>query len=137
MNFDILVVDDDDDDLVLLASHIKRCNERVRVTHVRDGIEATQKLTGGFQPNLIMVDANMPLMNGYELLLWVMHSESCCHIPVVVWTGAISESEVVRYYRAGANSLMLKQDALQDMEAFCHHWFKLVQLPKLISAANS
>jgi two-component system chemotaxis response regulator CheY len=137
MNFDILVVDDDDDDLMLLASHIKQCDERVMLTHVRDGIEATQKLTGGFQPNLIMVDANMPLMNGYDLLLWIMHSETCCHIPVVVWTGAISESEVVRYYRAGANSLMLKQDALRDIESFCHHWFKLVQLPKLVSAASS
>lgn len=132
MNFTILVVDDDEDDLFLLAQHIQRCNEGVTLTYAHDGVEATRKLIEGFHPNLIMVDANMPHMGGYELLTWVMNSENWRHIPVVVWTGAISDNDVTRYYRAGANSLMLKEDALQDLESFCHHWFKLVQLPKLV-----
>lgn len=129
MDYSILVVDDDDDDLLLLANHLKQCHQNVTVTHALDGVEATKKLIAGLQPNLIMVDAQMPLMDGYELVVWLMNSEAWRHIPIVVWTGAISGSEVTRYYQAGANSLMLKQDAMQDVEAFCHHWFKLVQLP--------
>ena len=129
MNFNILVVDDDDDDLLLFATRIKQCHEDIKLTHVLNGAEAVQKLTEGFQPSLIMADANMPLMNGYELLTWVMNSEKWRQIPVVIWTGQISDEEVTRFYRAGANSVMLKQDAFEDIEAFCHHWFNLVKLP--------
>ena len=129
MEFNILVADDDDDDLILFANRIKQCHQDITLTHVLHGVEAVQKLTAGLQPNLIMADANMPLMNGYELLTWVMNSEQWRQIPVVIWTGDIADEDVTRYYRAGANSLMLKQDALQDVESFCHHWFSLVKLP--------
>lgn len=129
MNFTILVVDDDDDDLLLFANRIKQCHEHITLTHVLNGMEAVQKLTEGLQPSLIMTDANMPIMNGYELLTWVMNSDEWRHVPVVIWTGDISDAEVTRFYQAGANSLMLKQNALQDIESFCHHWFNLVKLP--------
>ena len=133
MDYSILVVDDDDDDLVLLANHLKKCYQNITLTYALNGQEATQKLTQGLQPNLIMVDANMPTMNGYELVVWLMNSEAWRHIPIVVWTGGMSASEVTRYYRAGANALMLKQDALRDVNAFCQHWFNLVQLPQQLS----
>lgn len=133
MNYSILIVDDDDDDFVLLSARIKQCQQNVTLTFAQNGVEATEKLMRGLQPNLIMVDAHMPIMNGYELLVWIMESASWRHIPVVVWTGEMSESEVTRYYRAGANSVMLKPNALQSVEAFCKHWFELVQLPQLVA----
>ncbi len=129
MNFTILVADDDEDDLFLLAEHIQRCHQGVTLTCVSDGVEATRKLIDGYQPNLILVDANMPMMNGYEFLEWVMNFKKRRPIPIVVWSGAMSDSDVGRYYGAGANSVMLKENVLQDLESFCHHWFKLVQLP--------
>lgn len=137
MNYSILVVDDDDDDLVLLASHVKECHQNVTLTYALNGVEATEKLMNGLEPNLIMADAHMPIMNGYELVVWVMNSELWRHIPIVIWTGAISDSEIMRYYQAGANSLMLKEDAMQNLEAFCYHWFKMVQLPRPISGGHS
>lgn len=133
MNYSILIVDDDDDDFVLLSARIKQCQQHVTLTFAQNGVEATEKLIGGLQPNLIMVDAHMPIMDGYELLVWIMESASWRHIPVVIWTGEMSESEVTRYYRAGANSVMLKPNALQSVEAFCKHWFELVQLPQLVA----
>lgn len=134
MNYSVLVVDDDDDDWLLLSSHIKQCHENVNLTSAKDGIDAIEKLRDGLQPNLILVDANMPLMNGYELLVWLMKSASWRHIPIVIWTGEIVDSEVTRYYRAGANTVLLKEKALKSVEAFCQHWFKLVQLPELVSS---
>ncbi|SFF39608.1 response regulator [Spirosoma endophyticum] len=132
MNYSILVVDDDEDDFVLLAAKIKRCQLDVTLTHASSGEAAKRQLQEGFQPHLILVDAQMPRMNGYELLNWIMDSDPWRHIPVVIWTGAISEQEVRRYYQAGANSLLLKQDALQDAETFCRHWFQLVLLPQSV-----
>lgn len=133
MNYTVLIVDDDDDDFVLLADRIKQCDQNVVLTFAENGLEAVKKLTGGLRPNLIVVDAHMPIMSGYEFLVWLMESAAYRHIPIVIWTGEMSESEVTRYYHAGANSVMLKLNALQSVQAFCQHWFKLVQLPELVS----
>ncbi len=74
MKYSVLVADDDDDDFVLLAAHVYKCQQDVSLTRAENGVEATQKLTDGLRPNLIVVDAQMPLMNGYELLVWLMKS---------------------------------------------------------------
>ena len=134
MNYPVLVVDDDDDDLLLLSANVRQCHQDVSLTYAGNGLEAIEKLRSGLQPNLIIVDAHMPLMDGYELLVWLMRSVSWRHIPVVIWTGDLSPGEVTRYYRAGANSVLLKHKALQSVDAFCQHWFELVQLPELVSA---
>jgi len=136
MNFSILIVDDDDDDFVLLTARIKQCQQNVTLFFAENGLEATEKLKDGLHPNLIIIDANMPIMNGYELLVWLMKSATWRHIPIVIWTGEMSDSEVTRYYQAGANSVMLKPNALHSVEAFCKHWFELVQLPQLVAEAH-
>ena len=131
MNYAVLVVDDDDDDFVLLAAKIKLAQIDVTLTHALSGEEAKRQLQAGFQPHLILMDAQMPRMSGYELLSWLMDSAAWRHIPVVIWTGAISQQEVRRCYQAGANSVLLKQDALHNAETFCRHWFQLVLLPQV------
>lgn len=133
MNYSILIVDDDDDDLFLLAEHIKQCHQNVSLTFAENGIEATQKLTSGLRPNLLIVDTHMPLMDGYEFLVWQRQSAIFRRIPTLVWTGDISDDEVTHYYEAGANAVMLKPNALQSVEAFCKHWFEIVRLPQLAS----
>lgn len=132
MEYSVLVVDDDEEDFMLLSSHIKQCQQNVSLSYASDGEKAIQKLNDGLLPDLIIIDVQMPQMDGYELLVWLMNSEAWSYIPVVVWSGAISDSEIKRYYQAGANSLLLKHDAYQDMETFCRHWFKLVQLPQMV-----
>ena len=132
MEYSLLLVDDDEDDTMLLATHLKQCHQNITLTYAGHGLEATQQLLDGLHPHLILVDAQMPLMNGYELVSWLMESASWRHIPVVVWTGAMSASEVTRHYRAGANAVLLKEEVFKDLPAFCHHWFQLVQLPESV-----
>ncbi|SFE95503.1 response regulator [Spirosoma endophyticum] len=131
MNYSVLIVDDDEDDFIVLAAKIKQCPQNVSLTYAASGDEASQRLINGLQADLIIIDVQMPKSDSYELLVWLMNSEAWQHIPVVVWTGDISNQEVQRYYRAGANSLLLKQDAFQGIETFCQYWFKLVQLTQL------
>ena len=136
MNYSVLIVDDDEDDFILLKSHIKHCHQNVTLASAENGVAAVKKLTEGLHPNLILADAYMPLMSGYELLTWLMESPAYRHIPTIIWTGEMASSEVVRYYQAGANSVMMKPNALQEIEVFCKHWFELVQLPPVVVALS-
>lgn len=131
MNYSVLIVDDDEDDFILLAAKIRQCHQNVTLTYASSGAEASQRLMDGLQPDLLIIDVQMPKMDGYELLVWVEKSENWSHIPVVVWTGAISDQDIKRYYQAGANSLLLKEDTFQAIETFCQYWFNLVQLTQL------
>ena len=128
MRYSVLIVDDEDD-IFLIENFIKQCQQNLTLTFAGNGMEAASKLTAGLRPNLIIADAQMPIMNGHEFLRWLMASPAHQHIPIVIWTGDLSDREVTRYYRAGANSVMLKPNELQSVEVFCKHWFELVQLP--------
>ena len=133
MNYSILLIDDDEDDRFLLETCIKQSPQKLTLSFAKNGVEAMGKLSEGLRPNLILSDAHMPLMNGYEFLQWLMASPAYQHIPIVIWTGELSDREITRYYQVGANSVMLKPNALQGMETFCKHWFELVQLPQLVA----
>ena len=73
MNFSVLAVDDDN--FLLLTTQINPCQPPVSLTYASNGLEATQRLQDGLQPNLILVDAQMLLMDGYEFLGWIRASE--------------------------------------------------------------
>ena len=133
MKYSILIVDDDDDDFVLFTEHVKHCQQNLILSFAENGVGAIKKLAEGARPHLILVDANMPIMNGYEFLVWLMKSPIYRRIPVIVWTGDMSDDEITRYYEAGANAVMLKPNALRSVESFCKHWFELVQLPQIVS----
>ena len=134
--YSVLVVDDDEDDLMLLEHHLRSCHQDIQLSKASNGEQVTRQLLDGLHPNLIIIDANMPIMNGHELVVWLMKSIAWRHLPIIVWTGEMTQEEVMRYYRAGANSVMLKRDALAGIDSFCHHWFKLVQLPPAIFNQN-
>lgn len=129
MNCSVLVVDDDDDDFLLLTLQLNQYQTRISLTQALDGLEATKLLTDGLQPQLLVVDALMPLMDGYELLVWVRNSPVWRQLPVVIWAGDLSQRDITRYYQAGANAIILKKDALGDTDAFFRQWFHLIQLP--------
>jgi CheY-like chemotaxis protein len=96
-------------------------SSHVTLTFAENGIEAIRILMAGLPPNLILADAHMPLMSGHELLTWLMESPFYRHIRIVIWTGDLSDGEITRYHQAGANSVMMKSNALQEIDVFCKH----------------
>jgi len=127
MKYDLLVADDDDDDVLLLTKYIQDLNQSVTLTHVWNGAGVVKKLNEGLHPDLILIDALMPVMNGHELLAHLRSNDAWYHIPTVIWSGLVSDEDVTHYYRAGANSCVMKQDVFSNMDAFCRYWFGLVR----------
>ncbi len=78
-----------------------------RVREARDGVEAVDIL-GGMKPDILLVDMEMPRMNGIELTLYVRNEESIADIPIVMITSRATKKHRDEAERAGVNSHLIK-----------------------------
>jgi CheY-like chemotaxis protein len=100
----ILIVDDDDDVRKVMSTAL---STRYEVVQARDGLEALHKLED-YQPDFAIVDAMMPLMDGYQLCEAVRRHQSFKAIPVLFLSAYGSKENIKRGYAAGANLFMTK-----------------------------
>lgn len=139
--FDILLVEDEPADAHLVKSALKENKVYCRLHHVLDGRDALDFLRregdvykNAPQPDLILLDLNMPRMNGREFLSVIKTDEHFSAIPVVVLTTSDVERDVVASYKLGAASYITKPvdmaqfiDAIRQLD---NYWFTLTRLPK-------
>jgi two-component system response regulator len=113
MNRHILLVEDNSDDEALTLRALKRNNILNKVTVVHDGAEALEFLftDGGADatpPGLVLLDLNMPKVDGLEVLRQIRADERTQLIPVVVLTSSKLDEDVIASYRNGANAYVRK-----------------------------
>jgi len=137
-----LICDDDrDDQLLIEAAFAEACiNADFRFTS--DGpelIEYLQNPDGEGKnpcPYIILLDLNMPRMDGIKVLEWIKSHPNLRTIPVVMYTTNREQADIQQCYRAGANSFMTKCttfDGLVDkVKAFSKYWTETAELPKVV-----
>ena len=136
----ILLVEDnaDDVDLTLRAFSRSQCTHEIVV--VRDGVEALDYLfaTGSHAgrapagaPAVVLLDIQLPKLDGLEVLRRLRADDRTRHLPVVVLTSSTEESDIIRSYDLGANSFVRKPvDFEQFLVAAAHlglYWLVLNQ----------
>jgi CheY-like chemotaxis protein len=138
--FEILLVEDDPADAGLAKRALRDGRILCNVGHVRDGVEAMEYLrrqgpfAGAARPDLILLDLNMPRMDGREVLQELKADDELKTIPVVILTTSDVDRDVNASYLLGANSFITKP---MDMDAFFdavksieEYWFRVVRLPR-------
>lgn len=136
---DILLVEDNPGD-ARLAQEALRESKIANVLHiVRDGIEAMQYLRaeGPFAseptPDLVLLDLNLPRMDGREVLAQIKSDPSLKRIPVVILTMSKDEQDVLRSYNLHANCYITKPIDLQQfmtvVRSIEDFWLSIVKLP--------
>ncbi len=140
----ILLADDDPDDRELTQRALKRSRVRNTVRCVEDGEELLEYLRreGRYgqpgadapRPGLILLDLNMPRMDGREALEQIKKDPKLRKVPVVVLTTSDAEQDIVRSYDLGVNAFVTKPvtfeglaDVVRIMSDF---WFEIVRLPQ-------
>jgi CheY-like chemotaxis protein len=93
----IIFADDDADDLELITGFFKEYNRHINVLEFKDGTEVIKFLddfarTAGL-PVLIVLDSNMPRLNGTETLAALRNHAAYQHIPVVMYTTSINDAD--------------------------------------------
>jgi two-component system response regulator len=137
----ILLADDDPDDRRLTQDAFAESRLANDLRCVEDGQELLDYLRGDgrFQgqptprPGLILLDLNMPRMDGREALQAIKADPSLRSIPIVVLTTSKSEEDVFRSYDLGVNSFITKPVSFQGLVEVVrvpgHYWFEIVELP--------
>ncbi|MFM2041958.1 MAG: hypothetical protein RLY86_534 [Pseudomonadota bacterium] len=120
--FHILLVEDDAADAGLVRRALRRGAHPYQVGHVRDGAEAMDYLTrrgdrflDAPRPDLVLLDLNMPRVDGRETLRRIRANPELHGLPVVVLTTSEVERDIEDSYRLGANSYVTKP---MDVHAF-------------------
>jgi two-component system, chemotaxis family, response regulator Rcp1 len=136
---EILLVEDNIGDIRLTEEALKESNLIVNLTVARDGMEAMDFLRGqgshvnAPNPDLILLDLNLPRKDGREVLQEIKNDADLKRIPVVVLTTSEAESDIVATYGFHANCYITKP---VDMDQFIkivkmleEFWFTIVKLP--------
>jgi CheY-like chemotaxis protein len=113
---EILLVEDMAADARLTLRALEQQNLANRVTWVKDGAEALDYIycrgayagRANHRPKLILLDLKLPKVDGIEVLRQIKADERTRSIPVVVLTSSAEETDIVRSYRLGVNSYIVK-----------------------------
>ncbi len=139
----IHMCDDDPDDQLLVSDALEEARLGNPIDFTNNGKELLQYLNreGDYAhlmdqplPGLILLDLNMPVMDGREVLDQLKQNEKFRSIPIIVLTTSKAEADIARTYDMGVNSFIIKPvsfDSLVDMiRSVSDYWFHLVSLPK-------
>jgi CheY-like chemotaxis protein len=137
----ILIAEDNSDDVFFLEQAFKKAKVPNLLRAVPDGIEAVAYLngTGPYEdrdahpfPDILLLDLNMPRMNGFEVLEWVRKDPACSRLVVHVLSSSIRDADILRAYDMRANSYVVKPSRLDELTSFVsalHQWHRYVHLP--------
>jgi len=135
----ILLVEDNEGDIVLTLEAFNDVKLKNTISVVRDGEEALQYLnregahTTALAPDIILLDINLPKMDGKEVLAYIKSHENFKSIPVVMLTTSSSEKDVEEAYASFANCYITKpvdfEKFIQVIRSIEEFWISIVQLP--------
>lgn len=139
----IMMADDDSDDRWLVQEALFEAGVPHELRFAENGLALLDYLKGNGagidgqatpQPELILLDLNMPLKDGREVLREIRSDHSLRRIPVVVFTTSKADTDIRQMYELGANSFVTKPagfaDLVQLMKRLTEYWFETVHIPE-------
>jgi len=120
----ILYVDDSEDDIIMAKRAFRKSNLKNNIVTLTDGQECLDYLFGEGEyenqqhdmPEVILLDLNMPRLDGFQTLEQLRANDKTSQLPVVVLTTSDSNDDISRSYELGANSYITKSIQTED---FC------------------
>lgn len=135
----ILLVDDSPDDIMIAKRAFEKCQIRNKLYVTRDGEEAIQFLRkeGNYKDAptsaLVILDLNMPKVDGFEVLETIKSDDELKSIPIIVLTSSERDEDIQRAYKLGCNSFIVKPASFNDfVEAVMEikrYWLCLSKIP--------
>lgn len=136
---EILLVEDNPGDVRLCQEAFKESKILNNLNIAKDGQEALDFVfkKNGFEdavtPDLIILDLNLPKVNGTDVLKQIKENENKAQIPVVILTSSKAEEDIVKTYKLHANSYITKpldfEQFIEIVKQLNQFWLEIVKLP--------
>lgn len=136
----LLIVDDDPADVFLVRQTLLAINASLTIEDVCNGEEALnflrqhQPYEESQLPHFILLDLNMPRLNGHETLAEIRKDENLKHLPVIILTTSTSRSDIQRAYDLQATCYLSKQlemdEFAKQLESVATFWGRTVCYPE-------
>lgn len=136
------MANDDEDTRFFVQESLGEIQVPIRIEFVENGEQVLDylycrgKYVGASNwhfPDLILLDLNMPRLDGREALTLIKSDPDLQHIPIVILTTSQSSGDILLCYRLGANSFISKpvtfEGLVEVMKTLCQYWFEIVSLP--------
>lgn len=137
---EVLLVEDSPGDVRLTKEAFREANESIHLHVATDGVEAMAFLrregihANAPRPDIVLLDLNLPKMDGREVLAHIKEDNNLKTIPIVILTTSIAEADIVKSYQLSANCYLNKPVQLQDFESLVKSindfWLTQVTLPQ-------
>ncbi len=133
----MVVIDDDHEDFFAVRRAFSEHDPEIEMIHLSDGALAMETLLAVHSyaelPDIVLLDINMPRVDGYETLAALRSSDLTRHLPVIMFSTSDSGSEILKSYAAGANAHMVKPSSMQELHAFARaisiFWLESAAIP--------
>ena len=118
----VLLVEDNEADIILTSEVLSSAGIDQSLKVARDGAEAIQIITreGRFVneqiPDLVLLDINLPKINGKEVLSFIKKNDANKSIPVIMYTSSDLEKDIIDCYDAGADLYLNKSHSMDSYE---------------------
>ena len=140
MPIEVLLVEDSPGDVRLTQEVFREANKAINLHVASDGVEAMAFLrrqgsnVHAPRPDLILLDLNLPKMDGREVLVHIKEDDSLKLIPTVILTTSVAEEDIVKSYQLQANCYLSKPVQYDEFESLVKSindfWLTKVELPQ-------
>ncbi|ADR22296.1 response regulator [Marivirga tractuosa] len=136
----ILLVEDSKEDAFLIREALEGLTFLDKLYHVENGaiainfLKKEEPYSEAETPDLILMDINMPVMDGHEALKIIKSIEEVKHVPVLMLTTSSRKEDILRAYQEQSSSYIVKPDDIYELdnlaEAIRDYWNNTVRLPR-------
>ena len=144
MKIEVLLIEDSPGDVRLTQEAFREANMAVHLNIATDGVEAMAFLKREGEhalaprPDIILLDLNLPRMDGRQVLARIKEDESLKTIPTVILTTSDAEADILKSYQLQANCYLSKPVQLEEFESLVRSisdfWLTKVKLPQQTQA---
>jgi CheY-like chemotaxis protein len=133
----ILLIEDNEGDILLTTEAFEDSKIAHHITAIRDGEQAIsyfEDLTDKQEiPHLVLLDINLPKVNGHEVLTYIKNNEKYKSIPVIMLTTSSAEKDILQSYKNHANCYITKSidvaDFMKTIAKIDDFWTNIVSIP--------
>ncbi|HSD07864.1 PAS domain-containing protein [Flavobacterium sp.] len=122
-NFKILIAEDNKINMLLARTLVQKIISNCTIIEATNGYDAAvfAKIE---KPDLILMDIQMPIQNGYDATVTIKNTKSCMHIPVIALTAGVLNGEKEKCLNHGMSDYITKPIIHADLEKALHKWLK-------------